>query len=185
MPSLDEAFKKIDRRYFVPEDLQSSTYIDAPLPIGFGQTISQPTTVYRMLDWLELETGNKVLDIGSGSGWTTALISYLISPKGKVYAVERIPELVEFGSQNCQKLDLKNVNFYEAGKDYGLSKYAPYDRILVSASASKLPENLLDQLKIGGKLVIPVRNDILEITKESEESSETIKHPGYIFVPLI
>lgn len=185
MDPIEEAFEKVSRKYFVPEGLVSSVGIDAPLPIGFGQTISQPTTVRMMLEWLEPQPGNKVLDVGSGSGWTSALLAHLVGSRGKVFAVERIPELVHFGRQNVAKLNFRNVKFFKAGKKFGLQPHAPYDRILVSASASKLPQELLDQLKPDGKLVIPVGYDVLEIEKLPDGKIDTITHPGFVFVPLI
>ena len=183
--AIDQAFKKIHRKNFAPESLHDQVNIDAPLPIGFGQTISQPTTVRLMLEWLDAQPGEKVLDLGSGSGWTTALLSQIIGPKGRVFAVERIPELVKLGRENCSNVGVQNVKFFKAGKEYGLPEHSPYDRILVSASAKKLPEELLAQLKIGGKLVIPVQNDILEITKTSDHDYESVTHSGFVFVPLI
>ena len=185
MDSVDQAFKSIQRVDFVPEDLKDRASIDTPLPIGFGQTISQPTTVRLMMEWLETQPGERVLDIGSGSGWTTALLSSLVGPKGKVFAIERIAELVQFGRDNCNEVDIHNVRFFQASKGYGLLQYSPYDRILVSATAQKLPKELLNQLKVGGKLVIPVQNDILEITKTSDHNYESITHSGFVFVPLV
>jgi len=185
MDPLDKVFDKVDRRNFMLPELVDSAGFDMPLPIGFGQTISQPTTVRLMLQWLEPQTGDKVLDIGSGSGWTSALLAHLVGPSGKVYAVELIPELVEFGRQNCQKLGLKNVRFYQAGKKYGLPREALFERILVSAAAEELPIELISQLSVGGKMVIPVRNDILEIEKTSSKGAETRVHPGFVFVPLV
>ena len=185
MDDIDQAFAQTPRANFLPEDLAGFAQNDVPLPIGFGQTNSQPTTVRLMLEWLEVESGNKVLDVGSGSGWTTALLARLGGPKGKVFAVELIPELVEFGRQNCQRLGVKNVKFYQAGKVYGLSRFAPYDRILVSASAQKLPKEVVSQLSVGGKMVIPVGNDVLEITKTSKIKIEIKTHPGFVFVPLV
>lgn len=159
--------------------------MDSPLPIGHGQTNSQPSTVRRMLRWLDAKEGDRVLDIGSGSGWTTALLSYIVAPKGFVYAVEKVPELVEFGRRNNEKAGTTNAKFYKAGKKYGLPEQAPFDRILVSASAQELPKELLNQLKTGGKLVVPVQNDILEITKSDKDNYHTKTHPGFVFVPLI
>lgn len=185
MDIINQAFKMMHRRDFMPEDLRNQAEIDIPLPIGFGQTISQPSTVRRMLRWLKAQPGEKVLDIGSGSGWTTALLSQIVGPSGRVFAVERIPKLVEFGRDNCNRAGIQNVRFFQADKQYGLSEYSPYDRILVSAAAQKLPKELLNQLRIGGKLVIPVQNDILEILKASEHKYETKIHPGFVFVPLI
>lgn len=185
MDTIERAFSNISRKNFVPDALIDQAELDTPLPIGYGQTISQPYTVNLMLNWLEAQPGDNVLDVGSGSGWTTALLSEIVGPKGKVYAVEIIPELLEFGKANCEKAKVKNAKFFKAIKEYGLPKYAPYDRILVSASAQSLPVELLSQLKAGGKMVIPVQHDILEITKISENEYETITHPGFVFVPLI
>lgn len=185
MDFIEKAFAKYPRQNFMPDSVKSQANWDMALPIGYGQTISQPTTVQMMLEWLEPEPGNKILDVGSGSGWTTALLSYLVGPKGKIYAVERIPELLEFGRNNCQNASIENAKFYLAGQEYGLPKFAPFDRILVSAAANKLPQTLLDQLKIDGKMVIPIQNDILEITKTSQKKFEIVKHSGFVFVPLV
>lgn len=185
MADLDGAFNKIERKNFLPSYEVSNAHFDVPIPIGFGQTNSQPSTVYLMLEWLEPDLGDKVLDVGSGSGWTTALLACLVGNKGSVFGVERIKELVEFGRENCKRLDIRNAKFYLAGNEFGLKKYAPYDRILVSASYDEIPKSLIYQLKIGGKMVIPVNNDILEITKLSDNSLDIITHPGFVFVPLI
>jgi protein-L-isoaspartate(D-aspartate) O-methyltransferase len=185
MDPIESAFAHIKRENFVPGELRPHASIDAPLPIGFGQTISQPTTVRLMLQWLKVEAGNKVLDVGSGSGWSTALLAHLTGQKGHVYAVELIPELVRFGRQNVEKTGLSNVEFHQAKKTYGLAKYAPYERILVSAAAREMPRELVEQLKPGGKMVIPVDSDILEVTKKARGRAEVLKHPGFVFVPLI
>lgn len=183
---IKKAFSSINRTDFVSKQYQDQADLDIPLPIGFGQTISQPTTVRMMLEWLNVQPDDKVLDVGSGSGWTTALLSIIVGEKGKVYAVERIRELKELGQKNCQKIGAKNVHFYLASeKVYGMTKFAPYDRILISASADKLPQEFIDQLKVGGKLVIPVQNSIYEIAKKARGDIEIIKHFGFVFVPLI
>lgn len=185
MKSVDDALHHVHRRDFLLEDVKERAELDAPLPIGYGQTNSQPYTVRLMLEWLEVEEGQKVLDIGSGSGWTSALLAHLVGDKGSVYAIETIPQLVEFGRKNCEKLGIKNVKFFEAGEELGLPKYAPYDRILVSASAGQFPEELLDQLAAPGKLVIPVGETIYEVEKDSSGNITTDEHPGYVFVPLV
>ena len=159
--------------------------MDSPLPIGYGQTNSQPSTVRRMLTWLDARAGDKVLDVGSGSGWTAALLCHIVGPAGHVFAVEKVPELVEFGRRNNEKYSTKNVKFFRAGKSYGLPEHAPFDRILVSASAHELPRELLGHLKAKGKLVVPVQNDILEITKNSGTDYNIKTHPGFVFVPLV
>jgi len=182
---LEKAFLEINRADFVLPQDKSDADLDIPLPIGQGQTISQPTTVKMMLEWLGAQSGEKILDIGSGSGWTTALLSKIVGKKGKVYAVERVEKLKDFGEENCQRAGIKNAKFFLAKEELGLKKYTPYDRILVSAAASSLPEKLLDQLKIGGKMVIPINNSIFEISKKSEGHFEEIEHFGFVFVPLI
>lgn len=182
---IDQAFEAVDRAAFMPAKAKHLASVDSAMPIGYGQTISQPYTVRLMLEWLDPQAGQKILDVGSGSGWTTALLSYLVGPKGRVYAVERIPELLEFGRDNIEKFGAKNARFYPAGEEFGLPEEAPFDRILVSASADRLPPELIDQLKVGGKMVIPVHEDILEITKKTKEKIDTEKHPGFVFVPLL
>lgn len=197
MERIEKAFETVRREYFVPADLIDEAEYDAALPIGYGQTISQPSTVKQMLAWLEAKKGQTVLDVGSGSGWTTALLAYLVGESGTIYATERIPELLEFGKNNTESFfsDRKNKNnengdyakieFYKAGKTIGLPENGPFDRILVSAAADTIPCELIDQLKIGGKIVIPVHDEILEITKISDTKIKTIIHPGFVFVPLI
>lgn len=185
MDLIEQAFRNMPRKSFVPDVIRDNADIDAPLPIGFGQTNSQPTTVQLMLSWLDAQPGDKILDVGSGSGWTTALLSQIVGSNGKVYAVEIIPELVELGKENCNRAGIQNAQFIQAGNECGLLRFAPYDRILVSASAQKLPNELLNQLKIGGKLVIPVQNDILEIVKSSKDKHDIKIHSGFVFVPLV
>lgn len=184
MNKIDEAFATIHRAEFLPPEVRDYAGDDRPLPIGYDQTNSQPSTVRQMLVWLDPQPGQKVLDVGSGSGWTSALIGAIVGESGHVYAVERIPQLVEFGKQNITRIGMKNVSCFVAGKHFGLAEHAPYDRILVSASADDVPSELLDQLSDYGTLVIPVKNDILVITKR-EGTFHTEKHSGYMFVPLI
>lgn len=172
---------KIDRKDFVLKEYEDEAYEDYPLPIGFGQTISQPSTVFFMLKLLNPKKGEKILDVGSGSGWTTALIAEAVGEKGKVFGIEKIPELVEFGRNNLSKYDFKNVQIFKAGKELGLPKEAPFDKILVSASAKEISQELVNQLKDKGVMVIPVGNDILRI----EKGGKTEKYEGFVFVPLI
>jgi protein-L-isoaspartate(D-aspartate) O-methyltransferase len=109
----------------------------------------------------------------------------LVGSNGQVYAVEKIPELVEFGKGHCRNIGIKNADFYEAGGIFGLPEYAPYDRILVSASTLELPQELLLQLKAGGRIVIPIGNSVMAIDKIDENNYETREHRGYVFVPLV
>src|SRR3972149_11000846 len=112
MDRIDQAFEVVDRANFVPKELRDAVDIDAPLPIGYGHTNSQPYTVRLMLEWLDPQPGEKILDVGSGSGWTTALLAHLVGPKGWVYAVGRIPELVEFGQDNAEGIGVKKAGFF-------------------------------------------------------------------------
>jgi protein-L-isoaspartate(D-aspartate) O-methyltransferase len=181
---IQEAFEAVDRKDFVPEDYHVEAYEDYPLPIGHGQTISQPTTVAFMLELLEPKKGERVLDIGSGSGWTTALLAYLVGEGGEVLGVERVPELVEFGRKNLEKYHFGHVRIERAGEEIGMPEERPYDKILVSAAAEKLPEKLMRQLKVGGKLVIPIGDSICRIEK-TKDSIVQQSYPGFIFVPLV
>jgi protein-L-isoaspartate(D-aspartate) O-methyltransferase len=183
-PQIIDAFREIDRKYFVPDSFSDHIYIDAPLPIGNNQTISQPSTVAFMLEHLEPQEGDKVLDIGSGSGWTTALLCHIVGEKGSVTGVERVGDLVEQGQDNLSQFDFNHGCIKKAGEKLGLPG-EQFDRILVSAAADEIPEELFTQLKIGGTLVIPVENSIYKFTKISEEEIKTEEFYGFIFVPLI
>ena len=180
---IDTAFKIVPRKLFLPDDMQQYAHYDEALAIGFGQTNSQPSTVLRMLEWLTPAPGNAVLDVGSGSGWTSALLSRLVGPTGKVTAVEIVPELVAIGRDNCIKLGIKDVDFQHA-TTIGYPPNAPYDRILVSAGSEKIPLKLIDQLADNGVMVLPINTDILEIHKNINDI-EIFVHPGYVFVPFI
>lgn len=181
---IQDAFEAVDRKDFLPEEYRSHADEDRPLPIGYGQTNSQPSTVRQMLEWLDVEPGQRILDVGSGSGWTTALLGKLVGKSGHIYAVELVPELVDFGRSNCEAAGIRNVEFHEVGETIGLPSHAPYDRILVSAGASRLPDELLEQLKSPGRLVIPVGETIYEIDKDEAGKLTKTEHHGYVFVPL-
>lgn len=185
-PQIIEAFYKIDRADFVPPDLKSEAYINAPLPIGLGQTISQPLTVAFMLELLQPQKGDKILDVGSGSGWQSSMLAYIVGEKGKVVAIERIPELSEFGRNNSKKYRLENLRFIVGDGSKGYNKEAPYDKIIVAAAAfEKIPPELKKQLKTNGRLVIPVENSIWLVVKREGEKYEEREFPGFVFVPLI
>ena len=183
-PRIINAFKNIDRKYFVPQDLTEYIYNDAPLPIGKDQTISQPTTVAIMLELLEAEEGDSVLDIGSGSGWTTSLLGLIVGEHGRVTGLERINELVDLGRKNLKQFGFNHADIVRSEEELGLPEKT-FDAILVSASASEIPYKLLDQLNIGGRLVIPVRNSIFRFKKLSSTEIKKEEYPGFIFVPLV
>ena len=182
--NITEAFKKIDRVDFVLDPSGLDVYGDYPLPIGYGQTISQPRTVAEMLEMLEPQKGQKILDIGTGSGWTTALLAFIVGDTGSVLGLERVQGLVKFGNANLQKYKFKNAKIMQAGEKLGIAG-EKFDRILVSAAADKFPIELTEQLHVGGKLVIPVRNSIYEVTKKEGGKLHGVEHYGFTFVPLI
>ncbi|MDX1810077.1 MAG: protein-L-isoaspartate O-methyltransferase [Sulfurospirillaceae bacterium] len=179
-----KAFENIDRKYFVPEYFSTEIYGDYPLPIGKDQTISQPSTVAFMLELLDAKEGNKVLDIGSGSGWTTALLSEIVGKDGEVTGVERVEKLVEVGQKNLAFFDFKNTKIELATELLGKPK-KKFDRILVSASAPQIPVELFEQLNAGGVLVVPVKNSIFRFKKMPDLSIQKSEYIGFRFVPLI
>ncbi len=184
-PHIIDAFREIDRKYFVPESFEEHIYVDAPLPIGNNQTISQPSTVAFMLEKLEPGEGDKVLDIGSGSGWTTALLCHIVGEKGSVTGLERMDELAEQGEENLTKFHFgSHCRIQRAGEKLGLPD-EQFDRILVSASAEQIPEELFSQLNVGGILVIPVGNSIFKFKKISDTYIDREEFYGFVFVPLI
>lgn len=180
-PSLIEAFEHVDRIDFVPHDLRYMAYADRPLPIGSAQTISQPYTVAFMLELLAPQASDKVLDLGSGSGWTSALLAYICK---HVDAVERVKGLVEFSKKNLSAYHFKNLSLHHAKRSLGLEG-EHFDKILVSCAADEIPQPLLEQLNIGGTIVIPVENSIIKAVKEDEGRIKIEEYPGFIFVPLI
>jgi protein-L-isoaspartate(D-aspartate) O-methyltransferase len=185
-PEIIDAFKKVKRRDFMPKNIKQLSEIDEAMPIGFSQTISQPLTVAFMLEQLQPEKGNKILDVGSGSGWTTALLSEIVGLKGKVIGLEIIKELKEFGKKNASKFVKEGIAQFVLGDGRrGYKKEAPFDRILVSASSSSVPRALKEQLKIGGRMVIPIEESILTLVKKADKEFEQTEHKGFVFVPLV
>jgi protein-L-isoaspartate(D-aspartate) O-methyltransferase len=190
-PEIISAFRKIKRKDFVLPEFVEEAEKNYPLEIGFGQTISQPLTTALMIELVQPKKGEKVLDIGSGSGWTAALFAEIVGEEGKVYGIERILELKEFGENN-----IKKYNFIASGRvvliwgdgSKGLPEYAPYDIIHVGAAALKIPDAFLKQLAIGGRLIIPEGKDVQDlvlIKKISENKYKEKRLPGFVFVPLI
>jgi protein-L-isoaspartate(D-aspartate) O-methyltransferase len=182
-PQLVESFNAIDRKDFVLPGMEDEAYEDYPLVIGAGQTISQPYTVAFMLELLELKESDTVLDIGCGSGWTTALLARTAG-SGFVTGVERIPQLLDLARSNLGKYRFDNIKLQIAGKKLGIPGQT-FDKILVSAAAGELPLELLRQLNPGGIMVIPIRNEIAAVYKREDGSFEQRDFYGFRFVPLI
>lgn len=182
-----DAMLAIPREKFVPEGLKMRAYADCPLPIGEGQTISAPHMVAIMTERLQLGEDHVVLEIGSGSGYQAAILA-IIAKKGFVYTIERVPRLVEFARNNIDSCGIKNVEVIPSDGTLGYSKKSPYDRIIVTAAAPKVPKALVEQLKDDGLMLIPVGNrfiqNLIEIRKEKNEVVEK-NHGGCVFVPLI
>jgi protein-L-isoaspartate(D-aspartate) O-methyltransferase len=184
MDAVGTAFQAVPRTGFLPRSQRRMAGFDGPLSIGHGQTNSQPRTVEAMLRLLDVRPGQKVLDVGSGSGWTTALLAHLTGSSGQVAGVEIEPELVLFGADNLAATGQPWASIRGAVPGVlGLPEDAPYDRILVSAEPRTLPQQLVDQLADGGRMVIPVSGTMLLVTKDGDRVDVT-EHGGYRFVPL-
>jgi len=189
-----EAFLEINREDFILSENDSDAYEDFPLPIGHQQSISQPKTTAFMLELLEPKPGEKILEIGSGSGWQATLLGFIVGETGEVHSLEIIPGLSKFATNNTNKYGLiKNgiVKYYIRDGSRGYSKESPFDKIIISAATDALPKEIFEQLKVGGKLVAPVgppaAQDIVMIEKHGEDSQDykEERFSGFNFVPLI
>ena len=180
-----DAMKHVPREAFVPKELQYASYEDRPLSIGFGQTISQPYIVALMVQALELKGNEKVLEIGTGSGYEAAILAEL---SGQVVTIERVPELAESARHVLESLGYSNIEVHIASKVLGWLDNVPYDAIIVSAGAPSIPQILLGQLSWGGKLVIPVgsrwQQELMKITR-LKKGNKVENLGGCYFVPLI
>lgn len=180
-PTVAQAMRAQDRRRFLPPEVVGDHHRDVPLPIGYGQTNSQPSTVADMLTLLETFPGMRVLDVGSGSGWTSAILGELGGPDSAVFAVELVPELVE---RSRAALTQPWVRVHQARPGVlGLPEFGPFDRILVSAMGREMPGELLDQLAADGVMVAPWRN-VMHRVRRTDGEVEITEHGGYRFVPL-
>ena len=180
-----KAMQEVPRHLFVPEDARPEAYDDHPLPIGQGQTISQPYIVALMSELLELKGNEKALEIGTGSGYQAAILSRLAK---KVISLERIKEIAERARKLLAKNHYNNISVVHADGTKGYAKEAPYDAIIVTAAAGSVPKALLSQLAEGGRLVAPIggsySQELLRIRKVNGEFKEE-HHGGVVFVPLI
>jgi protein-L-isoaspartate(D-aspartate) O-methyltransferase len=180
-----EALRKVPRHEFIQENHQSEAYDDHPLPIGNGQTISQPYIVALMTEQLELKGGEKVLEIGTGSGYQAAILAELAK---EVHSVERVPELAEKARENLSRVGVKNVSVHVGDGTLGWLEDAPYDAIIITAGTPTMPEGLADQLAEGGRLVAPVGSrwrQMLELWIKREWQIQKREVLPVLFVPLI
>jgi protein-L-isoaspartate(D-aspartate) O-methyltransferase len=185
-PRILQAFQAVPRDAFVPEALAARAYEDSALPIGLGQTISQPSMIALMLSALECGPQHRVLEVGSGSGYVVALLSQLGC---EVFGIERHPELVLRSRETLRALGLSEPTVHEGDGALGLAEHGPYDRILISAAAPNVPDQLLAELAEGGRLVMPVGGPETQILVTCERDDKGNLHyragPSCVFVPLV
>lgn len=180
-----EAFDACPRADFLPAGARHRAGFDGPIDIGHGQTCSQPRTVEGMLRLLDVRPGQRVLDVGSGSGWTTALLAHLTGPTGSVVGVELEPDLVRFGAGNLARTGRPWARIELAAEgELGRPAEAPYDAVLVSAGARELPQALVAQLAAPGRMVVPVAGEMVLLVKRADGSVTSSRHGSYRFVPL-
>src|SRR3990167_10139681 len=190
-PRIIEAFKDVDRADFLPEELKDAAGMNQAMPIGYDQTISQPLVVAFMLEELSPEPGQKVLDIGFGSGWTTALLVKIVGSGGSIVAVEIIEGLYKMGEENLEKYHFGNIELRFGDWHKQTRGDEKFDRIQAACATDVAPPKLKEILKVGGRLVLPIEHDkwgdqsIRTIVKYSEDRFEESDHPGFMFVPMI
>jgi protein-L-isoaspartate(D-aspartate) O-methyltransferase len=181
-----ELFDRVPRHVFLPEGVWPRAYEDAPVPIGFGQTASQPSLQAYYLSLLRPDSNDKVLEIGTGSGYLTALLALQAD---RVYSVERVRDLSRRARRALDQLHLKNVALLVGDGTIGWRKYQPFDVIVVSASSPSIPSTLVDQLADGGRMLIPVGSrdsqDLVLVTRNGGEVSEEVVRGECTFVPLL
>lgn len=183
--SVADAMRAIDRRDFLPKDQRRWAGEDRPLSIGGGQTNSQPTTVLNQITLLDVHPGHQVLDVGAGSGWTTAIMAHLVGPDGQVTGVEIDAKLAKWGARNVAAYALPWADYHVARRGVlGWPGDAPYDRILVSAEAGRIPEPLVDQLGPDAQMVLVVGGVMLRLAREHGGTPTVTQHGHYRFVPL-
>ena len=183
---VESALRNTPRHEFIPESELDYAYNNEPLSIMKNQTISQPGVVSRMTEWLDVKEGQKILEIGTGSGWQSAILSYLVG-NGSVFSVERHPELVKFAQENLKKLNIDNVHVVLGDGSIGYDKESPYDRIIITAACSEIPLPLIEQLKDDGLIIAPVGDSsqsLVLLQKTLKGVVEIKNQPKFIFVPL-
>lgn len=183
-----DAFKDVRREEFIPKNIKDAAYEDIPLPLMRGKTISQPTTVMIMTHALELEPGEKIFEVGTGSGYQAAIIAKIVGPKGKVITTEVVPELVQFAKENLRRAKISNVLVCEEDGSKGMPDEAPFDKIIITSACREFPKPLLEQLKPNGIIVGPVGNqDEQEMVKGVKDKSGHLELEflgQFLFTPM-
>lgn len=178
-------FRKLDRALFIDNENRQIAYLDSPLPIGYGQTISQPTLVHSMTCSLELESHSRVLEIGTGSGYQTAFLAEFTS---EVYTIERIEALALKAQETLEMLGYRNITYIIGDGSMGWSEHSPFDRIIVTAAAERVPDTLIEQLSTGGRMIIPVGprtvQELLLIKKDEKGNISKESLGGVRFVEM-
>lgn len=187
--AVEDAMRRVPREEFLPAELREEAYVDSPLPIGEGQTISAPHMVAIMAENLDLKPGQKILEVGTGSGYHAAVCAEIIAPDGHIYSIERIASLASFAEDNLRRTGYaKLVTVILGDGSKGLPDHAPYDRIFVAAGAPDVPSPLTAQLASGGKLLVPVGTrwyqDLIRVTRKGAKL-EKENLGGCVFVPLL
>jgi protein-L-isoaspartate(D-aspartate) O-methyltransferase len=184
---VEKAFLEVPREKFVPEIIKNQAYLDTPLEIGNGQTISAPHMVAIMCEALDIKKGQSILEIGAGSGYHAAIVSKLVGEKGHIYTVERFPSLADRAKKNLENAGIKNVTVETGDGSEGLPQHAPYERIYVTCAAPEIPKPLMEQLKDPGKMLVPVGQLIcnLELIEKKGNKVASKYICGCSFVPLI
>jgi protein-L-isoaspartate(D-aspartate) O-methyltransferase len=185
--AVQQAFLTVAREEFIPQHQRHYAYVDTPLDIGNGQTISAPHMVAIMCEALDIRKGQKILEIGTGSGYHAAIVANLVGTTGTVYSIERFTSLATQAKQNLHHIHCSNVNVEIGDGSCGLSTYQPYDRIYVTCAAPRIPQPLIDQLKDPGKLLVPIGDMYCELTLlVKEKKQQTLQQlGGCVFVPLV
>ena len=185
--TVKKAFLKVPREEFIPEYLKMQAYIDRPLEIGNGQTISAPHMVAIMCEALDIFEGQKILEIGTGSGYHAAIVSQLVGEKGHVYTIERFENLAKGARENLKNTGIANITVEVGDGSEGLKKYEPYDRIYITCAAPNIPKPLIDQLNDSGKLLSPVGSMYCELQLIEKKGKDVISKDlgGCVFVPLV
>jgi len=179
-----EAFMKVDRRDFVPKGWEDDTHLDTPVPIPGGMTTSQPSTIAFMLEILNPRPSEKILEIGTGSGYVTALLAQIVGEKGEIHSVEVLPELNKFASENLKKYKFKNTKLYLGDGKKRVPHGAPYEKIISGAEVPEIPDAWNKQLKNGGIIVTPFDNHVLKATKVSENKFKHGEYPYFRFIKM-